>query len=456
MVNRIKDLETELRDLEMQNYRLQKRIRVFEEHRASTERTRRESNEMLQELYCTVVQQFEKLQEENNRTKGQLRDLAKEVASNTECANNHPSVEDYERILQNYEAASENFMQILCQYYKEQDEEEDVSCNCPLSTQANDTTAHSCPTKLCNKVQEDSHSNATCKLNQSSRLNDTQIHTAIGGSHFGDLDEASNISTRGSTVPAATVYSGPSRDAQPMQCKLWPDTDRMIRELEHRDSLPLKCNNPHATECAAHDDPPSKDKEEGTCKLQESTKADQDNEESKPLKCHACKMPGAASNPCGCNARELNGKTCPFQSNETTKTAEACKKLLQRQDGFDEGSDEDDDDLLEDMMQADEEGRLQRSAAPEPSPTRLRGFNSSPGVVSYHKSTGRSEGTRSPCELRRRNSLPNRMGDKMGSVRRFVEDFFKTLWTPSKDDLRQPSVPEVKLRGSPCKKKTRR
>lgn len=121
MAVRIKDLESELRDMEMQNFLLQKRIRVINEHKQNTDRSRRESKEMLEELYSSVMERFEQLQEENEKTKAQLRELAAEVACKTEKEESASckKLREYEEILRNYETASSNFLKILERYYKE-------------------------------------------------------------------------------------------------------------------------------------------------------------------------------------------------------------------------------------------------------------------------------------------------------------------------------------------------
>lgn len=522
MVCRIKDLEAENRDLEMQNYRLQNRIRVLEEHKANTDRSRRESSEMLEELYCTVVQRFEKLQAENNRTKNQLRDLAKEVAQSN-CENSSGaqacprSMAEYDRIVESYEIASDNFLKVLARHYKEMEEakkrkdeakkccgappaQEQPPCKmpsskmpspgvCPIDAEPETDSVTSCPARSCKKNAPVDPFTTGRSLSKTSP-HDTAMFTAIeGGFSSRDIDLASNISTRGTTVPPATLSAACGSSTKcscHKECTFWPDDGKMIRELEQERSLSLvpKCDLNYAHKASTRNvcqggldgdidesvgegkkesfpfvEDEEADHSEGRVRMSGSTTGavgDDDSdliEESRVLskfKCHACEMSGSKSVVAkSCDCQRKAGKEGGGRPKEMIHIPEAPKKVLQRQEEVQ--SEDSEDDLLEDMRMADEEQRLQRSATPEPSARRLRPILKTPGVVSYSKSPQRTQSReREQSESKRRNSIPRIIGDKIETVKKFVEDFVKTLLSPSKSKLdNEISQPEVKLRGTP-------
>lgn len=106
MVGRIKDLEAESRDLDMQNFRLKNRIRVITEHKQETDRSRREGTAVLEELYQDAMEKFEKLQMENDKIKLQLQNLEQRAA----CSDCPRLADNYDELVKTYESATENFL----------------------------------------------------------------------------------------------------------------------------------------------------------------------------------------------------------------------------------------------------------------------------------------------------------------------------------------------------------
>lgn len=520
MVSRIKDLEAENRDLEMQNYRLQNRIRVLEEHKANTDRSRRESSEMLEELYCKVMQRFEKLQAENNRTKSQLRDLAKEVAQsnceNPAGAQTCPrSMAEYDSIVESYEIASDNFLKILARHYKEMEEAKkrkdaakkccatkDQSSDgggckmpspkvpspgvCPIDSEPGTDSITSCRAKSCKKQPLGDPFTPDPSMAKTPS-DDSAMFTAIGGGSISrDVDLASNISTRGTTVPPPTPSTACGCHKE---CTFWPDDGKMIHDLGHEKSVVLGNKSdlnpaqkkPSRNVCQGGldgnaDESVIEGKKESFPFVEDEVGdhgvgkertpkggptrevVDDDSdliEESRvlsKLKCHACEMSGSKSIVAkSCDCKWKADKEGGVRPKEAIHIPEAPKKVLRRQEEVQyEDSEE---DLLEDMRLADEEQRLQRSATPEPSARRLRPILKTPGVVSYSKSSTpqRSQSVdREGSECKRRPSIPRIISDKIDTVKKFVEDFVKTLLSPSKAKLDNViSQPEVKLRGTP-------
>lgn len=535
MLCRIKNLETVQREYEMENYRLQKRIRVFDEHKANTDRSRRESSLMLEEMYCTVMQRFEKLQEENNRNKCQIRELAAEVACNSDAHAKAPptpaacpkTVENYEQIVRDYEVASENFMRILAN--KERDEQE-----------RRRNAAKNVPSKL--PIVPANDSNQSCP-SQNTKMLLAAINNNCNKSNkcMSNVDAASNTSTRGSTMPPPPpskaiinfyddIYGDNCKASEQSicekmaedqcgrkRCTFWPDEECKQQQQQVEDDKCKSCtfwpegkqeeegekNKKREKEkkkkmksvvkllgrCAVKDldqggldgcnveeeaDEDEDDcegkrpqdnvpfvakeinnKKDGECPEEEGEGDDDDDDEEvkgddnwNKFKCHACNMSGSTA----VVAKTCNCKWKPnyvARSKTVLKVPESPKKLLQRQ----AEAEDSDDDLLEDMIKADEAQRLQRSAAPEPSARRLK------GVVSFAKSPNRSvspaaapdrDRSMSAAPEARRSSLPRILGDKIETMKRMVGDFVKTLFSPSRAFLGVPSTPEVKLRGSPA------
>lgn len=117
MVGRIKDLEAESRDLDMQNFRLKNRIRVITEHKQETDRSRREGSAVIEELYQDAMRKFEKLQMENERIKLQLKNLEQRAVCNvSKCSNCPRLAENYNDLVKTYEAATQNFLRLDTQY----------------------------------------------------------------------------------------------------------------------------------------------------------------------------------------------------------------------------------------------------------------------------------------------------------------------------------------------------
>lgn len=224
MVGRIKDLESEVRDLETQNFRLKNRVRVINEHKQDTDRSRRESSMMLEELYQNAMNRFEQLQVENNKTKMQLHKLAAEKGGSNSDADCPMKIEEYEDILRYYEMATANFLRILDRYYKALERK----CGCVTPS----------PPKTFNTTTEPSRGHNSCP--PPPRLNQSNVTVVVPGSTQRGCDKPlstscpmkkdklcavlnqrspscnnnksssevpSNVSTRGSTLPRTSKSS---------------------------------------------------------------------------------------------------------------------------------------------------------------------------------------------------------------------------------------------------------
>lgn len=232
------------------------------------------------------------------------------------------------------------------------------------------------------------------------------------------------------------------------ECSHWPNERRpnlmnlsILEKMQKDSGCPLVDNRDRTVEPEDKED----DMEENSCGCPNK------NVSKVKFNCHACSNTGnqkAVATECNCVKKISCNGGC------TRPSAKESMYNTKRRGAIDQDSST--EDLLQDMIQADNENRLQRSSTPEPSAGRIN-LGATAGVVSYSpskrsqsQSDNRDRSMVMACE-RRSDSLPRIIQSKLASVGKFVGDVLRTLTSPSKSSIESPSVPEVKLRGTPMR-----